>query len=115
MIHRNRVWNVKEYDDAAELAHKLTQFTWTLCSGFSHRGILYLNDSFSEDGAAEFGVVREADGVQFESVTFGWMAESDALKTILGYTESQPDFNFGTLNLSKSLAHPVGSQCERCA
>lgn len=72
----------------------LTEYTWTLCSGLEVGGLLFLNDSFSEDGAAEYGVVliqkdeRGADGgglvrgLQIESVTFSWCNQAQALEII---------------------------------
>ena len=58
--------------------------TWTLCTGFAleHGGerYLFLNDSFSEDGAQEYAVLR--CGRQVESVTFGWCTYERAIEII---------------------------------
>jgi hypothetical protein len=82
MIHKNRAFHVATIESADELAEKFTNHTWTLCTGFRYRGYLFLNDSFSEDGASEFAVVRESDGLQVESVTFGWCSREEALSHI---------------------------------
>ncbi len=60
MIHTKRVWSVSEVESAEKLAEMLTEHTWTLCAGFvvvGHPEYLFLNDSFSEDGAGEFAVI----------------------------------------------------------
>jgi nicotinamide riboside transporter PnuC len=79
MLHIGRRHSVTVVDDISELAAKLTEHTWTLCTGFRCGGWLFLNDSFSEDGAQEYSVLRatpNADGTHdvCESVTFGWMS-----------------------------------------
>jgi len=82
MVHDKRAFNIVTIESAVELAEKLSKHTWTLCSGFRYRGYLFLNDSFSEDGAAEYAVIRESDGAQVESITFGWCSEEEALSYI---------------------------------
>lgn len=89
MMHTNRVWCVTTVESAEELARMLTETTWTLCSGFQiagHPGYLFLNDATSEDGAAEFGVIKggltATDHVQIESITFSWCSFDQALAHI---------------------------------
>ena len=74
MLHKNRCWRITDVDDVATLSEYLTQRSWTLCTGFRHRGVLYLNDATGPDGAQEFAIVREADSVQVESWTCSWMS-----------------------------------------
>ncbi len=89
MMHATRVWCVHTVESAEELARMLTETTWTLCSGFriaGHPGYLFLNDATSEDGAAEFGVIKGAIDAhrhaQIESITFSWCTQSQALAHI---------------------------------
>ena len=87
MMHKNRVHHVGRVDTARHLAEKLTGSTWCLCTSFSlegHPDYLWLNDSTSEDGASEFGILkRTAEGfIQVESVTYSWMTNGEALKSI---------------------------------
>lgn len=89
MMHRHRVWCVSTVPSAEELARKLSEATWTLCTGFrvaGHEDYLFLNDATSEDGAAEFGIVkRGVDGeqdLQIESITFSWCTDAQALAHI---------------------------------
>lgn len=77
MWHEGRRWQIKDVETADELADKLTEMTWTLCSGFRFGGHLFLNDSLNEDGAQEYGIVREATGEQIETVTFSWLGSDD--------------------------------------
>ena len=76
MLHQNRMFGVIAVQSVGELVENLTEHTWTLCTGFSLEGLLFLNDSFSEDGAQEYAVVR--DGRQIESLTVSWMSRAEA-------------------------------------
>lgn len=110
MIHSNRPFSITDMDTAEGLAEKLTKHSWTLCTGFRFKGFLFLNDSFSEDGSAEFAVVRESDGVQVESITFGWCTEAEAV----GYIN---EVVAGSAVEGRAVAvkrHPAGS-CHLCA
>lgn len=78
MMHKTRCFMVVDIDGGAEeLAEKLTQHTWTPCTGFRLRGYLFLNDSTSPDGAQEYGIVK--GGKQIESITFGWCDKAKGL------------------------------------
>ena len=84
MLHK-RSWCVVEVLTAGELAEKLTEYSWTLCGGFRLGQYVYLNDSFSECSAVEFGVVKEVERgswVQVDTITFGWLNQARALETI---------------------------------
>jgi hypothetical protein len=80
MLHQNRMFGVITVQSVAELVEHLTEHTWTLCTGFSLQGLLFLNDSFSEDGAQEYVVVCE--GRQIESLTVSWMSRVEAWSDI---------------------------------
>jgi hypothetical protein len=102
MMHDSRTWCVGPIETAEELARKLTEMTWTLCTGFELQGYLFLNDSTSEDGAQEFGVVKRLpDGsyLQVESITFGWLDEVRALASIRRSLQGEFD--------DKEFAHAV--------
>src|SRR6266446_6477502 len=71
MLHHHRRFAVTVVLSLEELAEKLTQHTWTLCTCFEYQELLLANDSFSEDGAQEYAVYRE--GRQIESLTVSWM------------------------------------------
>lgn len=116
MIHTNRPFSATEVATAEELAEKLTKHSWTLCTGFRFSGHLFLNDSFSEDGAAEYAVIRESDGVQVESITFGWCSEEQALgyiKQVVEPTDAEDTRAFPP-KVTKVRPHPAGS-CHLCA
>ena len=87
MFHSKRIWCVTPKETPEEVARLLKEHTWTLCTAFEIRGYLFLNDSTSEDGAAEFAVVKrpaEVGGqfLQVESITFGWCDYAKALDYI---------------------------------
>lgn len=73
MFHKHRVWSIADAENPADLAEKLTEHTWTLCTGFRLDGYLFLNDATHEDGAQEYGVVKEDGLLQVESLTVSWM------------------------------------------
>ncbi len=87
MIHTKRVYQfAEEVTDIASLAESLTEQTWTLCTAFKlvtspdAPPLFFLNDSFSEDGAQEYAVIR--NGRQIESITFSWCSQTQAYNTI---------------------------------
>ena len=89
MMNANRRFTVARAEGAGDLAEKLTEHTWCLCTGFiltdCGRELLYLNDSFGADGAQEYAVYQNlGDGQyqQVESITFSWCTEYDALRHI---------------------------------
>lgn len=89
MMHSKRLWGVGSVPSPEDLAWKLTQQTWTLCTGFfceGHPDYLFLNDATCEDGAAEFGIIRGGldakEHIQVESITFSWCSLDKALLLI---------------------------------
>lgn len=85
MLHR-RTWSLSTVETAEELAEKLSEMTWCGCAAFRVCGApyLYLNDSFSADGAQEYAVLKPdgPDYVQVESITFSWCSREKALEYI---------------------------------
>jgi len=71
MIHHHRRFAATVVPSMGELIEKLIEHTWTLCTCFAYQGLLLANDSFSEDGAQEYVVYKEAR--QIESLTVSWM------------------------------------------
>src|SRR5437660_10485339 len=88
MMHAQRRFCISPVASAEELAHMLTERSWTLCSGFyvqGHESFLFLNDSTHEDGAGEFAcakVLGPSQWLQIESITFSWMRWNTALELI---------------------------------
>jgi hypothetical protein len=84
MMHEDRTWCVSPVESAEELARKLTETVWCCCTGFALGDYLWLNDSFSPDGAQEYAVLQKSDGklIQIESITFGWCNEPTALRYV---------------------------------
>jgi hypothetical protein len=73
-------FHLVEVDSVGQLVDDVVRCTWTLCTGFLFEGLLFLNDSLSEDGAQEYAVVRE--GRQIESITVSWLSRGEAHNTI---------------------------------
>jgi hypothetical protein len=112
MMHHNRIWCVSVVESAEELARKLTEHTWTLCTGFAvagHEDYQFLNDATCEDGAGEYGVVKggfnAAGHVQIESITFSWCDYERALAHIRSALAGEYD--------REAWACPVVVQIER--
>lgn len=89
MLHTRRRWQVGEVESPEDLARKVTETTWTLCTGFwvkGSDGYLFLNDSTSEDAVVEFAVIKgglkDPERNQIESITFGWCSFEEALEII---------------------------------
>lgn len=119
MMHVSRVWCVAPIESAEELAKKLVDSTWTLCTAFELQGYLFINDSTSEDGAQEYAVVkRQADGtfLQVESITFGWCNFERALEHIRRAISGGDDANDFAMPVTPRLetAQEHG-RCRFCA
>ncbi len=91
MFYRQRTYSVTEYGDKNELAHTLTQHSWSLFAGFRFENILFLNDSAGEYSPQEYAVFR-VDNVDFtksgrrftliESFTVSLMEPPDFLEAL---------------------------------
>jgi hypothetical protein len=122
VIHASRVYSQTVIADQvseaaiAELARKLTAYSWTLCSGFRLGSFVFLNDSFSEDGAQEYAVFEAAPNddetnTQIESVTFGWMSDERArafLMALYGLAP-QPELPPGNVVTCTSVNELLGA------
>lgn len=120
MLHENRVWCVAPVADAAELARKLTEYTWCSCNGFELGGYLWLNDSTSADGVQEYAVVKRsgphAQMLQLESITFGWCTYERALAHIERTLSGEDDGNDFAVPVSPRLQTPKEhGRCHHCA
>ena len=120
MMHHNRRWVVTTVATAEELAEKLTQHTWTCCTGFALSGYLWLNDATCSDGAQEFSVVKR-DGprgrpVQIESITFSWCNYDQALAFIQHTLRGNDDNNDFAFDVTPTLETPEEhDRCRNCA
>ena len=119
MLHERRVWCVAEVETASELAEKLTEHSWTLCTAFRLEDYLFLNDATSEDGAAEFGVLKRSPNgtyVQIESITFSWTTEDKACELIRKALNGEFDEQILARELSLQIEVPeVHKRCAHCA
>jgi hypothetical protein len=97
MIHTNRHYSVATVETPEELHRWLADHTMTLCTGFRLGETLWLNDSFSENGAQEYAVIR--NGRQIESITVSWCTPDKLLDTIVRLSEEQDSEDFGPVSL----------------
>lgn len=85
MVHKGRTFCIVGKHTPNSFAEEIKSVsTWTLCTGFQVGAYLWVNDSFTEDSAQEYAVIkmekdeRGKDGVgevigrQVESVTVSW-------------------------------------------
>lgn len=118
MLFVKRVWAARDVKSAAELAWLITRFTWCGCTGFRLGGYLFLNDATSPDGAQEYGIVREKDGLQVESVTMSWCTQEQAQKYIEAAVRSEYDgcaWESG-IDLARQVQTPEQhGRCHLCA
>jgi hypothetical protein len=114
MIHTNRIFCVEEIPDIETLANQLFHYTWTGCTGYQLDEYLFLNDSFSPDGAQEFAVFRKSDGkfIQIESITiFSWSFSENHLEDVLTQAmQSQLSIGSYELQLEDAEIH----RCHLC-
>ena len=116
MFHKHRRWAITQTESPEDLAHKLTEHTWTCCTGYELQDYLFLNDATSADGAQEYAIVKKDDGnrrpVQVESITMSWCTYYKALRYIREAIAGEYD--------RSQFAHPVPvswepiEQHERC-
>jgi len=116
LFHKKRTWSVAPVASPEDLAEKLIEHTWTLCTGFERQGWLFLNDALSEDGAQEYGVIqRQTDKlIQVESVTFSWMTPDKALAFIRETLEGKLEVMYGEVKLKLETPETHGT-CPLCA
>lgn len=112
-MHAGRIWNVAGPYGPAQLAERLNNHSWTLCTGFECLGYLYLNDSFSEDSAQEYAVVRKSDLVQVESITVSWMTQQ-RIAEFAAEIGSAEAHEYGRIKPA-NLEHDKLEYCTRCA
>jgi len=117
MIFTKRKWAVARVNGPEELAEKLVNYTWTLCTGFRLGEYIFLNDSTSENGAQEYAVLK-SNGEQVESITFSWCSYDEALQYIREVVQSKYDcqaWNSG-IDVQEQLQTPEGhGTCAYCA
>ena len=114
LIHTNRVFGVKTVYGIKTLANQLFHYTWTGCTGYRLDEYLFLNDSFSPDGAQEFAVFRIIDGksIQVESITIvSWHFNENHLEAVLTQA-MQSQLNMGVYKLQMEDAEI--HQCNLC-
>lgn len=115
MMNDHRAYRIVDVNTARELAENLSTpgRTWCLCAAFRYKGLLFLNDAFSEDGAQEYAVVRESDNQQIESITFSWISIAEAKDSI-----EEVETGNGCPGLpvvALKTTHPVDGPCHLCA
>lgn len=123
MMHSQRKWCVSKVSTPEELARKLTESTWTLCTAFQvagHDDYLFLNDSTCEDAAAEFAVVKgglaSEQHEQIESITFSWCRYEAALQHVNRALAGQDDCNSFRRVVQPTLQTPEQhGRCPLCA
>ena len=122
MIHSSRPHSVVSIDDVDELARLLVDHTWCGCAGFQHAGLLFLNDSFSPDGAQEYAVFNGGPaesgtwtGKQIESITFSWCSQDEALTIIRNLAGGETCGWFGNEEYRLEIDIASDHRCALCA
>lgn len=115
MINTDRIWaGPRLVVSLEELAERLSSCTFPICAAFEWPDgkTRLLNDSFSEDGAQEFGVLRllEDRWVQVESITFSWCSKEKALD----YLEQAARGDFDTAGMRIPLDPQFHLDTETC-
>ena len=113
MIHNERTFNITKLSELKDLTSKLTNKTWPLCTGFEFEGYLFLNDSFSEDGAQEYAVIKIEGMIQVESYTFSWMGSELAEINIREILSGKSD-NLLNIETDPDLDYSADHHCHLC-
>jgi hypothetical protein len=113
MVHNKRTFNITKIFEITDLAYKLTNITWTLCTGFEFQGYLFLNDSFSENGAQEYAVIKISEMIQVESYTFSWMSKELA-QIAIGEIISGKSDDVLKIEVDPDLDYSNGHSCQLC-
>ena len=115
MIFGKRTFGVGDIETIEELAERLTETTWTLCTGFRFRRLLFLNDSFTESSAQEYAVIRESDMCQLESITFSWCDKVKGMRHINDCLTITDDGFLGKLDTPMKVEDAKHHRCGLCA
>jgi len=113
MIHIKRTYAIGIVESIPQLAEKLSNCTWTLCQGFELSEYLFLNDSFSENGAQEYAVINKESLMQVESITFSWMSGKESEKMILRILGKEFDCD-PLVKVSPKLDYSNDNVCHLC-
>lgn len=120
MMHPNRTFCITDVtpEKREDMLSGLVENTWTLCTALRIDGLLWLNDSISENGAQEYAVcveVSQADGsillIQCESITVSWCDDIVATADWLRDEHGKMPL-FATFKLHQ---HAAGEPCPLCA
>jgi hypothetical protein len=122
MLHPHRRFGVAPVETPEELAEKLTDHTWTCCTGFyliSYPQYVFLNDSTCEDSVQEYAVIRlNREGTQIrqiESITFGWCSRKRAEAIIRDIIDGKYDRTEYHHPVSAKTEPAKGHRCGLCA
>lgn len=119
MLHC-RNWCLHIVDSVEELATKLTEQTWTLCTAFAVNGFeqyVFVNDSTGEDNAQEYAVVLLAKDqtIQIESLTVSWSNETKVTQYIRHALSGAWDHNPWATPVTLTLQTPhEHGRCPLC-
>ena len=123
MDHRKRVYRIIKVESVDELVEALFGHkTQCLCTGYDLKGVLFLNDAYSENSAQEYAVVvPEPDdpsvGRQCESITVSWVEDRARLKYIFEQClifKNAPAVAPICVPVAVRVNHPEGV-CQYCA
>jgi hypothetical protein len=110
MFYENRVYRIHTFDDAAELAARITSDDFVSCTGFRFGDLLLVNDSTGPAGLQEYAII-DASG-QVESLTVSWMTPERVLKTLISLSTSERRTYIPGATVDER--HPQGP-CWECA
>ena len=117
MLHENRTFGVSDVARPGDLVAKFKGdvSVWCGCTGWRHKGWLWLNDSTSPDAIQEYAVVHEGTMVQWESLTITWMSADEIRKFIQDFEEGtaeRPYFGAVSNKIETPAEH---GRCQHCA
>ena len=114
MQNVNRTFAVARMESITALARELKRSTWTLCTGFQYKNLLFLNDSESEDSAQEYAVFNMDTGFKIESITVSWMQEENLISWVVELGNNPEQLNLGRYALKLEYLPEQKHNCLLC-
>jgi len=117
MLHKSRVWGVSHCENQKELARKLIDGNWVLCTAFrSAKGTIWANDATSENAIQEYGVLRqneEGQWRQVESITVDW-CDLEKIKQYVEQADAGVFDEDGYCEVGAERFQEKGHSCHLC-
>jgi len=112
LFFEHRTYSVREYTDAGELASRIDDTTWTLCTGFQIGDVLLVNDSTGPDGAQVYAAIDDIGLI--DSIAFSWISVEEAVECIVALLTQPRAYLAKGVSARTDHQARFGSTCSLC-